>query len=62
MNNNEKAGLYDLYVSQAGELERENSKLKSQFPVNIPENVQQKIDDNNRAISELERKLNDLYK
>lgn len=62
MNNNEKANLYDQYVRQASILEREISALKSQYVINIPENVQKKIDDNNQKINELQRKLNNLYK
>jgi len=62
MTNEEKAGLYDLYVREAERLERQNSKLKSEFPINRPENVESMINKINQRISELQKKLNDLYK
>lgn len=62
MTNEEKAGLYDLYVREAERLERQNSKLKSEFPINRPENVESMINEINQRISELQKKLNDLYK
>lgn len=62
MDNNEKANLYDQYVSEANRLQSEISTLKSQYVLNIPENVQKKINFNNQRINELEKKLINLYK
>lgn len=61
-NQNEKANLYDEYVRQGDILQRENSKLKSEFPINMPENEQKTINSNMQKINELERKLLDLFK
>ena len=62
MNNADKGQLYEQYVREASFLEREISKLKSQYVVNVPNEVQKKIDTNKLKISELERKLNNLYR
>ena len=61
MNREEKGRLYEHYVNQAGALERENSKLKSQYVVNIPENIQKTIDENSRKVAEFQLLLNNLF-
>ncbi len=62
MNNQDKAALYDAYVRQGDVLQRENSKLKSQFPIDMPENEQKIIESNNQKINTLQIKLNNLFK
>jgi hypothetical protein len=62
MNNQDKAALYDAYVRQGDVLQRENSKLKSQFPIDMPENEQKIIESNNQKINALQIKLNNLFK
>ena len=57
----EKGRLYEQYVAQAARLERENSKLKSQYVVNIPENIQKIINENTSKIDTYQRLLNDLF-
>lgn len=62
MDNNEKAVLYDQYVREANRLQSEITSLKAKYVLNIPEEVQKKINFNNQRINELEKKLINLYK
>jgi hypothetical protein len=62
MGDQDKGELYDEYVRQGDALLRENSKLKSQYPINVPEKVQKTIDGNNLKINELQRKLENLFR
>lgn len=62
MTTNEKATLYDDYVRQSELLQRSNSKLKSEFPLAMPEDKQKTIDENNVKINSLVKKLEDLLK
>ena len=62
MNNQEKALLYDEYLRDSDRLHREISKLKSEYVGNIPPNIQQKIDENNRKITILVGKLETLLR
>ena len=43
MNSVDKGKLYDEYLRESDYLQRENSKLKSEYVVNIPEDVEEKI-------------------
>ena len=61
LSQDEKARLYEQYVNQAGQLERENSKLKSQYVVNIPENIQKIINENSNKIGTYQQLLNELF-
>ena len=62
MDNNEKAVLYDQYVREANRLQSEITSLKAKYVLNIPEEIQKKINFNNQRINELEKKLINLYK
>ena len=62
MDNNEKANLYDQYVREANRLQSEITSLKAKYVLNIPEEIQKKINFNNQRINELEKKLINLYK
>jgi len=57
----EKGRLYEQYVNQAAVLERENSKLKSQHVINIPQDVQKILNENGNKIANYQRLLNDLF-
>ena len=57
----EKGRLYEQYVNQAAVLERENSKLKSQHVINIPQYVQKILNENGDKIANYQRLLNDLF-
>ena len=61
MTNDDKARLYDDYIRQSEVLQRENSKLKSEFTVNMPDDKQKIINDNDAKIKILVKKLEDLY-
>jgi hypothetical protein len=62
MNNNDKAKLYEQYVSEANFLQQQISKLKSQYVINIPEHIEKLIEENKHKIRQLEIKLNNLYR
>lgn len=62
LSNDEKAKLYDEYVRQSENLQRENSKIKSQFAGNIPVDKQEILDSNNRNIDSIVKKLQDLFR
>lgn len=61
MTNSEKATLYDDYIRKSETLQRENSRIKSEFPVNMPEDKQKIINENDAKIKVLVKKLEDLY-
>lgn len=61
MTREDKGKLYDEYLRESDKLQRENSKLKSEYVVNIPEDIEQKILTNNVKIAELVKKLERLF-
>jgi hypothetical protein len=61
MTREDKGKLYDEYLRQSDKLQRENSRLKSQYVINIPEDVEQRILENNVKIAELVKKLEKLF-
>ena len=62
MNNQEKAFIYDQCLRDSDKLQRENSKLKSEYSGNIPNNIQKIIDANNTKIALLVVKLENLFR
>lgn len=61
MTNHQKAALYDQYVRESEQLQRINSKLKSDYPINVPQEIQTQIDANNFKIDSLVFKLQSLF-
>lgn len=61
MTNDEKAMLYDKYLRQVETLQRENSRIKSENPINIPVELQLVVNENNMKISVLETKVRNLF-
>jgi hypothetical protein len=61
MTREDKGKLYDEYLRESDKLQRENSKLKSEYVVNIPEHVETRILTNNVKITELVKKLENLF-
>jgi hypothetical protein len=61
MTQEEKARLYDDYVRQGDVLQREISKIKSQYPINMPEKEKNIIQSNIQKINNLELKLQKLF-
>ena len=61
MNNEEKSMIYDNCLRESDQLQRENSKLKSEYVGNIPPHIQKQIDSNNNRIAELVRRLESLF-
>ncbi len=62
MNNQDKAIIYDNCLRESDALQRQNSKLKSEFAGNIPPNIQEQINRNDKRIAELVLKLENLFK
>jgi len=62
MNNEEKARIYDECIRESDQLQRENSKIKSQYVGNIPPELQTTIDKNNARIGFLVLRLESLFK
>ena len=61
MTREEKAALYDNYIRESDRLQRENSKIKSEYVFNIPPNMQEIIDRNNSRLDVLVKNLEKLY-
>ena len=61
MTREEKAVLYDDYVRESDRLQRENSKIKSEYVFNMPPNMQEIIDRNNARLDVLVKNLEKLY-
>jgi len=59
--NENKAVLYDEYVRNGNRLEREISKLKSDYVTNIPEHIQKEIDGKKAELVIWTKKLENLY-
>jgi len=62
MNNPQKAQIYDECLRESDQLQRENSKIKSEFAGNIPPHLQEKIRVNEARIAVLVGKLENLFK
>ena len=56
----QKAQRYDDLLRESDKYQRENSKLKSEFPVNVPKHIQDKIDSNNKHIARYVQELEKL--
>jgi len=61
MNREDKARLYDEYVRESDILQREISKIKSEYVFEIPTDKQEIIDRNNPSIEVLVKNLERLY-
>jgi len=61
MNREDKARLYDEYVRESDILQRENSKIKSEYVFNVPQNMQEILDRNNSRLDVLVKNLEKLY-
>lgn len=62
MNNEQKAIFYDELLRESDRLQRINSKLKSEYVTDIPQNIQAIIDENNAKILTLVVKLENLLR
>lgn len=62
MNNHQKALIYDECIRESDRLQRENSKIKSEYVTNIPQNLQEVINRNDAKIAVLVVKLEGLFK
>lgn len=61
MTKEEKAKLYDEYIRESDKLQREISKIKSEYVINIPSNMQEIIDRNNARLDVLVKNLEKLF-
>lgn len=62
MTNEQKAIIYDDCIRESEQLQRENSKLKSEYSGNPPEHIQVVINQNDRKIQLLVQRLEDLFR
>lgn len=63
MNKNEEKGdLFNYYVSMGSKLEREISKLKTEYIPNIPLDIENKINEKKKEIEFWSKKIEELYK
>ena len=62
MNDQDKALIYDQCIRDSDRLQRENSKLKSEHPINVPNDVQKIIDGNDTKIAVIVKKLENLFR
>ena len=62
MNNQDKAMVYDNCLRESDALQRQNSKIKSEYAGNIPPQLQEQININDKRIAELVLKLESLFK
>lgn len=61
MTNEQKAQLYDTCIRESDLLQRENSKIKSEYAGNIPQHQQSILDSNNARIEVLVKRLESLF-
>jgi len=61
MTNEDKALVYDECIRESEQLQRVNSKIKSEYTTNIPQHLQEEINKNDARISVLVRKLEELF-
>lgn len=61
MTNENKAVIYDECLRESDKLQRENSKIKSEYAGNIPPEQQLILDNNNTRINLLVKKLESLF-
>jgi len=62
MNNEQKAQEYDNLIYMSDKLQRVNSKLKSEYAGEIPPSIQKEINENDKKISEIVTKLENLLR
>lgn len=62
MKNSEKAIAYDNYIRESDFLQREISHLKSTYAPNIPQHIMDKIKINEKRISVIVGKVEELFK
>lgn len=61
MTREDKAKLYDEYIRESDKLQRENSRIKSEYVINVPSNLQEIIDRNNARLDVLVKNLEKLF-
>jgi hypothetical protein len=62
MTNQDKAALYEELIRESDALQRANSKLKSEYVTNIPPNIQQIIEANDKKIATIVGKFEQLMR
>ena len=62
MTNQEKGIVYDELIRENDVLQRKISRLKSEYPVNMPDNIQRDIDKMEREIKTLVIRLENLFR
>jgi len=62
MTQQEKAIVYDQLIRESDKIQRDNSKLKSEYITNVPLEVERRIKENNDRIAVLVGRLESLFK
>jgi hypothetical protein len=61
MDNAQKAAIYDDCIRESDRLQRENSKIKSEYATMVPPEFQKVLDENNKKIAFLVTRLESLF-
>ena len=61
LNNDQKAVIYDDCIRETDRLQRVNSRIKSDHTGNIPPVLQKEINENERKIANLIRRVENLF-
>lgn len=62
LSNADKALIYDDCIRESDRLQRENSKIKSEFVGNIPPHLEEVLRKNDIKIAELVGRLENLFR
>ena len=62
MTNQEKAIIYENCIRESDRLQRENSKLKSEYAANIPTHIEKQIKENEARIAVLVGRVENLFR
>ena len=62
MTNDQKAAIYEECLRESDALQRQNSKIKSEFAGHIPPHLEEQIRKNDARIAVLVGKLEGLFK
>lgn len=57
----QKAELYDNYIYESDKIQREISRLKSQYVTNIPADIEREIAAKQKKITEIVAKVESLF-
>jgi hypothetical protein len=62
MNNQEKAVIYDNCIRESDRLQREISIIKSEYGINLPQEIQEDIKEREERLELLRKRLENLFR